>query len=146
MIFVEFGGQQLRSLGVAPEGRSGGPHVEKSGGDIGEARAKGLVVKVPQSPPRPIRTFLLFPITMFCSSSSLRLLWLLLLPLNVITWRLGNFLCLEDLCCFCENGYEEGEIFELEETLIVDIKERGEIDAMVKLGILFLYHEDIRLS
>lgn len=45
MIFVEFGGQQLILGGVASEGRSGGPHVDRSGGDIGEARAKGLVAK-----------------------------------------------------------------------------------------------------
>jgi len=129
---VEFGGQQLILFGVAPKGRSGGPHVERSGGDIGEARAKGLLVKVPQSPPRPIRTSLLFPTTMFCGScSSLGFFWLVSLPLNVITWRLGNFLCLEYFCCFCENGYEEGEIFELEETMIVLMKARGEIDAMV---------------
>jgi hypothetical protein len=47
MIFVEFGGQQLILLGVAPKGRSGGPHAERSGGDIGEAKAKGLVARVP---------------------------------------------------------------------------------------------------
>ena len=61
-MILEDGGQQL--VGFTPAGRSGGPHVFRSGGDIGAAKAKGLLllrVTAPQSPPRPSRTFLLCP-------------------------------------------------------------------------------------
>ena len=64
MMVDENGGQQF--VGSAPSGRSGGPHVVRSGGDIGAANAKGLLLRVaaPQSPPRPSRMFLL------CGSTS----------------------------------------------------------------------------
>ena len=66
-MILEDGGQQL--VGFAPAGVSGGPHVFRSGGDIGAAKAKGLLLRVtaPQSPPRPSRTFLLCPT--ICDSS-----------------------------------------------------------------------------
>ena len=60
MIFEVTGGQQL--VGVAPEGKSGGPHLVRSGGAMGAARDNGSLLRVvaaPQRPPRPMRTFLL---------------------------------------------------------------------------------------
>lgn len=67
MTFEETGGQQL--VGLAPEGRSGGPHFVSSGGEIGAARAKGSLPRVAATPyrppPIPMRTFLLSNIPRF---------------------------------------------------------------------------------
>ena len=45
MMFEEIGGQQLVCL--APEGRSGGPHLVISGGEIGAARDNESLLRVP---------------------------------------------------------------------------------------------------
>ena len=139
MMFVEVGGQQL--VGFAPAGRSGAPHVLRSGGDIGAAKAKGLLLRVaaPQSPPRPMRTFLLGP-TMFGSSLLVFGVGLFWLPLHAnlgTCWRF-SFLFSEAWHCFRDNGYKEVEV--LEETLMVDTKEKGEIDAM--FSYLIFCHKD----
>jgi len=45
MMFEEIGGQQL--IGLAPAGRSGGPHLVNSGGEIGAAKDNVSLLRVP---------------------------------------------------------------------------------------------------
>ena len=132
MMFVEGGGQHL--VGFAPAGKVGGPQVFSSGAK-GAARAKGLLlvrVAAPQSPPRPMRTSLLFPRMLMlcagCSSSSwfvLRLFWPPLHATLATWWRFG-LVGLGGWHGFREGGNQEGFV----ETLMVDKKDRGEIEAM----------------
>ncbi|WVY93554.1 hypothetical protein V8G54_032642 [Vigna mungo] len=117
-MILEDGGQQL--VGFTPAARSGGPHVLRSGGEIGAATAKGLLFRVtaPQSPPRPTRTFLLFPTISTTSSSEAFGISLFLFPLHLIPLTFGYW--------NCGNGWkEEGRVMELGEKLLTeDTKER----------------------